>query len=239
MRAGALVGFTTAGAAVGIAVVGTDVVGTAVSGTAVSGTAVSGTAVSGTDVGIAVVGTDVVGTEVSGTKLHTNFHNAIFNRYEIIARGARRPPDHEAERTKALEVFKVTHQKSLEMGRKHRKIREPLKLNSDDNGVIYALVDEKGSVRYVGQTSNSAAQRELSHRYSRRSKKTTIAKLIKKRDSPLFAAALEKVNLSDSLVKEVFHTAAHPAEAFWINHKLRRSAGWRCSRFFTIFHLIF
>ena len=145
---------------------------------------------------------------------NTNFHNAIFNRYEIIARGARRPPDHEAERTKALEVFKVTHQKSLEMGRKHRKIREPLKLNSDDNGVIYALVDEKGSVRYVGQTSNSAAQRELSHWYSRHSKKTTIAKLIKKRGSPLFAAALEKVNISDSLVKEVFHTAAHPPKHF-------------------------
>ena len=150
--------------------------------------------------------------------VNTGFHSAIFNRYEVIARGAQRSKNHEEDRTKALNIFEITHKKSLEIGRKHRRIKDPLKLNSNETGVIYALVDEKGSARYVGQTSNTAAKRELGHWYSRHLKKTTIAKLIKKRGSPLFAAALEKVNIGDSLVKEVFHTAAHAAEAFWIRH---------------------
>ncbi|KAJ9457807.1 hypothetical protein DIPPA_04207 [Diplonema papillatum] len=90
--------------------------------------------------------------------------------------------------------------------------------NIDDNGtgVIYALLNEGGTVLYVGQTSKTAEMRNTKHWENRNSKSNRVSQQLRKRGRKLYACPVQNVPERLYTQPADFPRVALPIEDFWI-----------------------
>ncbi|KAJ9437908.1 hypothetical protein DIPPA_35338 [Diplonema papillatum] len=123
--------------------------------------------------------------------------------------------DHGSRRRSAIENFWKRYGTKVSNGR-NKCGTDRSDVADSTTGVIYVLLNEGGTVLYVGQTSKTAEMRNSKHWENRNSKGNRVSQQLRKRGRKLYACPIQNVPERLYVQPADFARVALPIEDFWI-----------------------